>query len=270
MKTKSLRTLAAVIVILTILFCTAMSVSALERQAAAQYTNPETSYQVMIIDELNLLSESEKTKLVEDMSPLTKYGHAVFWTTEDYTSNEIEQARVKRRELYQLDSAAIFAVNMNVRKLTIQSYGDIYSYVTDSKARSITNNVSRYATSKDYYSCAKEAFSQMYRVLEGEHISEPMKYISYAVISAMLGVIIAVCVAFSKRHNPLRREFKRSEVMKAGSAVVGPLNAYEQRREKIYVSTSSGGGSGCGGGSNCGGGSSCGGGGCGGGGSSSF
>ena len=34
MKTKSLRTLAAVIVILTILFCTAMSVSALERQAA--------------------------------------------------------------------------------------------------------------------------------------------------------------------------------------------------------------------------------------------
>ena len=262
MKTKSLRTLAAVIVILTILFCTAMSVSALERQAAAQYTNPETSYQVMIIDELNLLSESEKTKLVEDMSPLTKYGHAVFWTTDLYAYDEIDQARQMRRNCYELDSASIFAINMNVRKLTIQSYGTLYNLVNDSTARSITDNVSHYATSKKYYDCAREAFGQIAELSRGGTIAEPMKYLSYVVISLMLGVIIALALAFSKTFNPLRKSVAPPETVGSGTLMTAPMTTKLIRTETIVVQSSSGGGGGCGGGG--------GGGGCGGGGSSSF
>ena len=279
MKTKLTRFAVVAVLVLTLLFSAVSAVSSLEKQSDAQYTNPETSYQVLIIDELCLLTESEQAKLAEEMMPLTKYGHAIFWTTDEYAYDAIEQARLKRKELYVFDSAAIFAINMGSRKLSIQTYGTIRDYVNDSKARSITDNVSSYATSKDYFSCSQEAFRQMVRVVDGEYISEPMKYTSYAVISAMLGLILALSIAFSKRFNPLRRAYQKASVMTAGSAVTGPIQAYEVKREKIYVSSSSSsssGGSGCGGGSSCGGGgcgggSSCGGGGgCGGGGSSSF
>ena len=268
----------AAIFVLMLVFGSVIAVGAQEKHPDAQYTNPETSYQVLIIDELSLLTESEQAKLAEDMMPLTQYGHAVFWTTDEYAYDAIDQARIKRKELYYFDSAAILAINMGSRKISIQTYGTIRDYINDSKARSITDNVSHYATSKDYYRCSQDAFQQMYRVVEGEYISEPMKYTSYAVISAMLGLIIALSIAFSKRFNPLRRAYQKASLMTAGTAVTGPIEAYEVKREKIYVSSGSGsssGGSGCGGGSSCGGGgcgggSSCGGGGCGGGGSSSF
>lgn len=272
MKTKAFRLLAVTLAVLVVLSaCALFGAGAVLTRRAADYTNPETEYQVMIIDELGLLSAEEKAALTEEMSPVTEYGHAIFWTTEEYTYDEINQARLKRKELYSFDSACVFAINMNVRKLTIQSYGTIYDYVNDSKARSITDNVSHYATSRDYYTCAKTAFGQIYQVVNGEKISEPMKYISYAVIAMMLGVIIALCLAFSKRFNPLRRDYPRAKV--TGSVnILGQLNAALARTERIYVSSGSsgGGGSSCGGGG-CGGGSSCGGGGgCGGGGSSSF
>ena len=61
----------------------------------------------------------------------------------------------------------------------------------------------------------------MVRVVDGEYISEPMKYTSYAVISAMLGLILALSIAFSKRFNPLRRAYQKASVMTAGSAVTG-------------------------------------------------
>ena len=269
MKTKAMRLSVSFLLVLALLFGSVCAVSALEQQNDALYTNPDTGYQVLIIDELSLLTESEQAKLAEDMMPLTAYGHAVFWTTDVYAYDAIEQARIKRKELYYFDSAAIFAINMGSRKITIQTYGDIRNTITDSKARSITDNVSHYATSKDYYSCSAEAFKEMSKVLAGEYISEPMKITSYAVIAAMLGVILALLIAFSKRNNPLRREYERASIMTAGSVVSGPISAYEQKRETIHVSSgSSGGSSGCGGGgcSSCGGG----GGGCGGGGSSSF
>ena len=278
MKTKLMCFSVAAIFVLMLVFGSVIAVGAQEKHPDAQYTNPETSYQVLIIDELSLLTESEQAKLAEDMMPLTQYGHAVFWTTDEYAYDAIDQARIKRKELYYFDSAAILAINMGSRKISIQTYGTIRDYINDSKARSITDNVSHYATSKDYYGCSQDAFQQMYRVVEGEYISEPMKYTSYAVISAMLGLIIALSIAFSKRFNPLRRAYQKASLMTAGTAVTGPIEAYEVKREKIYVSSGSGsssGGSGCGGGSSCGGGgcgggSSCGGGGCGGGGSSSF
>ncbi len=252
-----------------LVLCCVFQAGAVQNQDA-QYTNPETGYEAVIIDELDLLNESERSKLIEEMTPLTEYGNIVFWSTDVKKSDYIDQAREKRRSLYDLDSASILMINMGSRKVVIQSYGKMYEYITDSKARSITDNVSHYATQKDYYTFAKEAYSQMYLTMKGMQISEPMKYTSYAVIASMLGIIIALSIAFSKRHNPLCKDYEHARVMTAGNAVIAPVSVYETKREKIYVSSSSG--SGCSGGSSCGGGgcSSCGGGGCGGGGGSSF
>lgn len=167
------------------------------------YKNAETGFSVVIMDEINLLTDAQEAKLVDDMKPLTQYGNIAFWSTQEPTSNEIEQARLKRRALFDLKSGGIFAINMNVRKLTIQCYGEMESVINDSISRSITDNVKSYATSKDYYTCAKTAYDQMFRKLDGGNISEPMKIAGYIVIASMLGVIIALAIAFSAGFNPL-------------------------------------------------------------------
>ena len=63
MKTKLTRFAVVAVLVLTLLFSAVSAVSSLEKQSDAQYTNPETSYQVLIIDELSLLTESEQAKL---------------------------------------------------------------------------------------------------------------------------------------------------------------------------------------------------------------
>ena len=97
---------------------------------------------------------------------------------------------------------------------------------------------------------------------QGEQIAEPMKIVSYVVISLMLGVMIALAVAFSKKFNPLRKSVEPPETKGSGTMMATPLNMVLIKTETIHVSSSSGGG----GGGGCGGG----GGGCGGGGGSSF
>ncbi len=219
----------------------------------AQYTNPETGYQVLVSDDSDLLTADEERSLVEDMKPVTEFGHVIFWTTNKYASNEIEQARQARKACYEYDSASIFVINMANRKLTIQSYGALYNTINDSKARSITDNVSRYATKKQYYNCAKEAFSQMYTTANGASIAEPMKYLSYIVISLMLGVTIALAIAFSKKFNPLRKSVAPPETVGSGTLMTAPAELVLVRTETVIVESSShvgggGGGGGCGGG----------------------
>lgn len=267
--TKIKRTVAAAVAVIMIIsvsvFCSyAAGKEAQHTQAGAQYTNPETGYQVLVADEIGLLNDAEQAQLVKDMEPVTEYGHVIFWTTNKSASDPVDQARVMRKNSYEYDSATVFAINMGSRKLTIQSYGKLYDSINDSKARSITDNVSYLATGKRYYLCAKEAFAQIYSTANGEAIAEPMKYISYIVISLMLGVIIALALAFSKKYNPLRKSVAPPETKGSGVLMTVPASMALIRTETIIVQRSSGGFSGGGG---CGGG---GGGGCGGGGSSSF
>ena len=145
----------------------AFTFSANAADDATRYQNSETGYRAVIIDELDLLTDSEESQLALDMAPITAYGNIAFWTTMEPTSNEIDSARLKRKELFGFSSAGIFAVNMSVKKLTIQSYGDINSVITDSYARSITDNVKNYASTGDYYTCAQMAFQQIYTKLDG-------------------------------------------------------------------------------------------------------
>ena len=246
----------------------------------AAYVNPDTGYMIVIQDDFDLLTDDEEASLVEDMKPITEYGHIGFWSTDTKAADEIDQARLKRKELFGFDSASVFVINMGVRKLTIQSYGYMYEYISDSLARSITDNVSDYAHDKEYYDAAKTAYNQIYNILEGYDIPEPMKLTGYAVLAIILGFTIALLIAFSTRHNPIRRPLPDAEWEKAkpgdvakefatllGTAFMLPLHAIFDR---LPSGGGGGGGSSSSGCSSCGssGCSSCGG--CGGGGSSSF
>ena len=256
--------------ILTVIMSFTLVVGAL---SDVKYTNSENNYKVVVIDEADLLTPDEETKLVEDMKPVTAYGNIAFWTTNGDAYNEIEQARIKRKELFDFESGCVFVINMNIRKLTIQSYGKINEFVDDSKARSITDNVSSYATSKKYYDCAKEAFSQINTVCQNSYISEPLKVSGYVVVSAMLGLVIAVGMAFSKRQNSLIFSYDLGKLAPyyISGDFTGPITAeYVSQSISRRTPSSSSSGSSCSSCSSCSSGSSCGGGGCGSGGSSSF
>ncbi|MBQ6412245.1 MAG: TPM domain-containing protein [Ruminococcus sp.] len=278
MKSKLLRFAVCLIAVVCVLpLC--LSAFALQ-QSGAQYTNPNTGYQALIRDDDDLLSAEEEAALVQKMIPITDYGHIVFWSTRDYAYDEIEQAKDMRYRLYGNDSSGIFAINMSMRKVTFQSDGDIYSMVNRSFARSITDNVSGYASSGNYYQCAVEAYDQILTVLQGNRIAEPMKYISYIVIAFMLAFVIVVGIVFGKRVNPLIKINDDPAIMKGrGVLSVGrPVAKCVDSSPRMWVTilliilrvAFSGGGSssGGGGGSSGGGGGSSGGGG--GGGSSSF
>ena len=257
--------------IITALFLSAVITA--DAAGDAKYTDPDTNYRVVIIDDDDLLTDAEESHLVDYMKPITAYGNVAFWTTSEYTSNEIDQARIQRRELFGFESGCIFVINMNVRKLTIQSYGKIYESVNDSFARSITDNASSYATSGNYFQCAALAYEQVLAVIENRQISEPLKVSGYAVISVMLGLITAIAIAFSKKHNALIQFDipEKADRYRASGSFSGNVNAVyvghitEHRPPKT---TSSSSGSSCSSCSSCSSGSSCGG--CGGGGSSSF
>ncbi len=237
--------------------------------------NDGAQYRVVIIDSLDLLTDDEERKLTEDMTPLTAYGNVAFWTTDEAAFDEIDQARVKRKELFGYESGSIFVINMEIRKLTIQSYGTIKESITDSVARSITDNVSKYATKGKYYTCSRTAFSQMYAVCERGNIPEPLKKSGYVVISFMLGLIIAISIAFSKKHNPLLESCLPEDEMpyQAEGRFISPVTYTYAGSKTDYrppASSSSDSGSSCSScssGSSC---SSCSSGGCGSGGSSSF
>ncbi|MBQ3284796.1 MAG: TPM domain-containing protein [Ruminococcus sp.] len=254
-----------------------LSVGAVQR-GDAQYTNPRTGYQALILDDSNLLTAEEESALVQKMIPITDYGHIVFWSTSEYTFDEIEQAKNKRYNLYGNDSSGIFAVNMKARKVTFQSDGAIYSMVSSSLARSITDNVSHYASTGDYYQCAAEAYDQILTVLQGNRIAEPMKYISFIVIGLMLSFVIVVGIVFGKRVNPLiKNNDDKARMMGRGMLCTGRPNVkMTDSSMRLWVqillillrAVASSGGSHGGGSSGGGGGGSSGGGG--GGGSSSF
>ncbi len=243
---------------------------------AVRYTNPDTGYQVMIRDDAGLLTEDEKDKLVGDMQPITAYGHIVFWSTNERAPDAEIQAREMRASYYGRESGGIFSVNMANRKIVFHADGSMYDAVSASDARSITDNVSEYASSKEYYNCAKEAYRQVYLRLQGMAIAEPMRYTSSVIYALMLAFVIIVGLAFGPL-NPLSKRNKNpAKLVGSGKLLASePTVRKTGSRQRTWVtilyyliaSIGSGGGSSDGGGSSGGGGGSSGGGG---GGSSSF
>lgn len=156
---------------------------------AATYTNTDTSYQCLIEDDANLLTQSEEEALLEDMMPITGYGNVAFKSI-DYNATTTESyIKSYYRQAFGTSSGTVFLIDMDNRNIWIFSDGKIYRTITQSYANTITDNVYTYATKGDYYSCASKAFGQMYDLLEGRRIAQPMKYISNALLALVFALL---------------------------------------------------------------------------------
>lgn len=147
-------------------------------------------YQVIIEDDANLLTKEEKAILYQDMEKLTEYGNIIFKSINKnpYLSTKTYASKYYH-EKFNTQSGTVFLVDMQERYVYIFSDGKNYNTITTNKAEIITDNIYKYATNKQYYKCAQEAYSQIHTLLKGEKIAEPMKYISNAVISIMISLL---------------------------------------------------------------------------------
>lgn len=176
-------------------------------RASTYIANEKTGYEAVIHDSAGLLSQYEHKRLMDTMMPITEYGHVIFLSLDSVSHSSKKQAEDFCRQLYGSDNAVVFFINMDARELYIYSNEDLYHTITQSHALTITDNVYRHASAGDYYSCAHKAFSQIYRVLGGDPIPQPMKYICNALLAMILALLLGfgwVCVV-AFRYRPGKR-----------------------------------------------------------------
>ena len=93
------------------------------------YTNSETGYKAVIVDEAGLL---------EDMTPVTDYGNALFYSIDRNKGTTIYVGRDKLEELFgPSPNGTVFIIDMANRELSVYSNGAIYKTITRAKSSSI-------------------------------------------------------------------------------------------------------------------------------------
>ena len=169
--------------------------------AAADYTetNEETGYRLVIEDSGSLLKSGETAKVAEAMQGITQYAHAGFLTVA--ATGDRSEAYSKARKwgdttFGQTARYTVFIIDMNTRQLSIYASNPLSGELTTAKENSIVDNIYKLASGEEYGECAVQAFTQIERVLKGQNIPEPMKYLSNAFI-AVIGAILAAYLLIS-------------------------------------------------------------------------
>lgn len=209
-----------------------------------EYTNSETGYVAVIEDDAMLLRQTEVQKLADEMLPITEYGDVFFKTISNNSSTTASYAE-KYLNLEKGESGGgsgtVFLIDMDNRELYIFSNGYIYKFITNSKANSITDNVYREASAGDYYACAEEVFREMYTILDGGRIAEPMKYVSNFFLAAIMALIINyVLVCITSKTGYVKKTRLANEGTR--STQISETSAIKVREKKVYLPQSKGGG----------------------------
>lgn len=228
-----------------------------------EYVNSDNGYRAFIDDQANLLNESEKNDLLSEMEKITAYGNAAFNSIDANSSSVESYASGYYHNKFDADSGVLFLIDMDNRKIYIFSDGEIYKIITKSYANTITDNVYTYASDSEYYKCASEAFSQIYTLLDGRRIAQPMKYVSNILLALVCSLLVNYIVVrlYARAKTPSRNElldgmFVNKEINNAKAVFT-----HETKKYDPIETGSSGGGGGHSGGGGGGGGHSSGGGG---------
>jgi len=162
--------------------------------AETAQVNELTGYEAVIDDPAGLLDGSEVSGVLESMLPVTDYANAGFVTyavggsdssTAKTKAEKWGDARFGRGSAY-----TVFMIDMKTRRIAIYSSKSVYGLLTTARANTITDNVYKQASRGDYAACAKEAFTQIARVMQGQAIAQPMKYASNIFLAIICSILI--------------------------------------------------------------------------------
>ncbi len=233
------------------------------RKSDVEYVNEKTGYKVVISDGASLIGADKMKELIDDMIPLTKYGHIIFNSISyNHNYSTARYASEYYHSRFGTQSGTLFLIDMANREIYIFSDGENYKTITSSKAYLITDNTYKKATAGLYYDCAKEAYKEIFDLLEGRKIMEPMRHVTNALISIIIGFFGTFLFMINKTKIPVATD-KQLLAYSNVSFKAGDVSIIKTGTSKKYnpPSSSSGGGSSGGGSSGGGGGGSSGGGG---------
>jgi len=219
----------------------------MDRDPEVDKTNPDTGYRLVIYDGAELLSSSEIKSLASDMAGITNYGDVAFISTDenDYGDIMTYSDGMFDRLFGNGANGTMLIIDMDEREISVYSDGACHKVITDGYGYDITDNIYRYATNEEYYTCASEGFEQMYALLNGQKIARPMKVIS----SALMAILLSLLINFIIVSNASKIQKTSGEEMLGGASkklrFKNPI-LYKTRETKTYSppSSSSGGGGG--------------------------
>ena len=256
---------------LAALLCLCALLMALPQGALAAETG-ESTYRVVIDDEADLLTEAQEADLHAIMEKVLPYGNAAFVSVDQNAITTERLAETKFLEFFGDTSGALLIIDMDNRYIQLIADGAVYKTVNKTRCNEITDNIYRYASQKDYYTCAAKAFEQVTMLLEGGKIAAPFRYVTNAFLAVCLALIGNFAVMSLQRRKKVAPENAlnvKVAVNTAGSVaksaiVAGVVLKMLSQRKTKHVESSGGGRSGggfSGGGGHSGGGFSGGGGG---------
>ncbi|MBR5361027.1 MAG: TPM domain-containing protein [Lachnospiraceae bacterium] len=218
-------------------------------------TNTNTGYRVVIYDGAGLLDSDEIKQLANDMAPISNFGNVAFVTTDENNYGDIMRySDVIYDEMFgNRANGVMLIIDMDEREISIYSDGDIHKVITDAYGYDITDNIYRYASNKDYYTCASKGFEQIYAVLNGQKIARPMRYVCSALMALLLSFLINYMVV---SHASKIQNTSGAEMLSGANKSLRytPLAVIKTGETKTYSPQSSGSSGGGGGGGHRGGG----------------
>jgi uncharacterized protein len=222
--------------------------------ADSSFTNSATGYEAVIEDQADLFSDDEEEVLSDLLKDVTEYCSAAVVTIDSnpyYNTQRFAESYSDDR--FWRQSAVVFVVDMDNRYLYLDSSGAAQKRITSSYADTITDNIYHYASERDYYTCAYKAFEQVYALMRGQRIAQPMKYISNALLAIVLAMLINFILVKMRAGTHKASAGELLSGIYSGFQIHDPKAVFTNQT-KTYSPRSSGGGGSGGGGSSGGGG----------------
>ena len=192
-------------------FCLILSASTIPVCASAvSASNEETGYVYVLDDSADFLTDSQENSLQKQLYDLTAYCNVAFVTTTGHSKSSTEDFAADYFDdvFGPHANGTIFVIDRCLNEIYLYSDGQAHKIITNSRARSITDNTYTYARDKDYYTCAYKVFTQIETLMQGKRIAEPMRYLCSALLAIVAALFLNLFFALwsSRSHTADRRQ----------------------------------------------------------------
>ena len=192
-------------------FCLILSASTIPVCASAvSASNEETGYVYVLDDSANFLTDSQENSLQKQLYDLTAYCNVAFVTTTEHSKSSTEDFAADYFDdvFGSHANGTIFVIDRCLNEIYLYSDGQAHKIITNSRARSITDNTYTYARDKNYYTCAYKVFTQIETLMQGKRIAEPMRYLCSALLAIVAALFLNLFFALwsSRSHKADRRQ----------------------------------------------------------------
>ena len=211
-------------------FCLILSASTIPVCASAvSASNEETGYVYVLDDSADFLTDSQENSLQKQLYDLTAYCNVAFVTTTGHSKSSTEDFAADYFDdiFGPHANGTIFVIDRCLNEIYLYSDGQAHKIITNSRARSITDNTYTYARDKNYYTCAYKVFTQIETLMQegggnerscillvnetlmqGKRIAEPMRYLCSALLAIVAALFLNLFFALwsSRSHKADRRQ----------------------------------------------------------------